>query len=295
MKKNKTNTLKIVLFVFLGITIVGITASLFRGLRNEYKDSGSGTHKHSFEIVSTVPGTCTEPGMETLKCTYCSYEKTREIPGDHNYSEFDICNNCGYSEVHTKLTSTITTNPDDDTYSLGSFSKYEKCVFLILFNQGLDDEYGYFVYYDGTDNFTSDVFNYEMQLKIENGEIIITSGTSDLFSSSPTLAVYLADPSATYIKLEISKGIYNDEDEMYPCECYVGGELVVIDDAPGLICADEIEAVLCVNGTFAFMLIDMITGDYVDISLGSLSSDNPRAIIDLHDMPGIYTLDCEEC
>lgn len=82
MKKNKTNALKIALFVFLGITIVGITASLFRGLRNEDKTSGESTnvHKHDYEVISSVASTCTVPGTETLKCKTCDDVKTVALP-----------------------------------------------------------------------------------------------------------------------------------------------------------------------------------------------------------------------
>lgn len=298
-KTNKPNALKIALFVFFGITIVGLTASLFGGLKGNNKISGSDTHKHSFEVVSTVPGTCTEPGTETVKCTDCSFKTTREIPADHNYSDFEICKNCGYSAVHTRINDSVYVNWDECTYSFGTIDISDPCVFLVLFNQGTIYEDGYYVYYDGSLNsFTSDKFMSEnCELQVTDGELVLDSLTGDLFGENGTVTIYIADPSAAYFYLTPDCYYFYEGEQIIPFDFYTDGNLIepyCIESE--LFCADDLVVTMkdYITAFFSIQLYDVLTGAHVssfEIS-NNVPNSNPEISFTLS--KGIYRMESYE-
>ncbi|MBE6645532.1 MAG: hypothetical protein E7612_09210 [Ruminococcaceae bacterium] len=109
---------KIILIIFAVITAVGVTAGLLGSLSSS--DDGpviKDSHEHEFEVISSVPGTCTTPGSETLRCKTCFYKETRETETNniHNYSKYQICVDCGFTE-HELLLSTADVPLDEEAW-----------------------------------------------------------------------------------------------------------------------------------------------------------------------------------
>ena len=295
----KKKNFKTILIIFAVITAVGLTASIFGGFKGIDKDAESDTHKHNFEVVSTVPGTCTEPGTETVKCTDCSFKTTREVPVNHNYSDFEICNDCGYSKVHTRIIDPIDLNWDETTYSLGTINISDPCVLLVLFNQGTIYEDGYYVYYDGSLNsFTSDKFMSEnCELQVTDGELVLDSLTGDVFGENGTVTIYIADPSAAYFYLTPDCYYSYEGEQIIPFDFYTDGNLIepyYIESE--LVCADDLVVTMkdYITAFFSIQFYDVLTGAHVssfEIS-NNVPNSNPEISFTLS--KGIYRMESYE-
>ena len=180
----KKKSLKTILIIFALITAIGVTSSLFGGSRSGKTSSGSSSGGSSGE--------------------------------EHDYSSYGICKDCGYSKAHTRITAKCDVNEEDSSYYLGEFENYnKKCAFLVLFNQGTEKEKGYYVLYDGDYDFTSDVFNSETYLRINEDGIFLSVDSTDFLSGMSDVTVYIADPSVKYVSLNnVYFGDYADQFEI---------------------------------------------------------------------------------
>lgn len=184
----KKKTIKTVLIIFLLVTAIGVMSSLFGGLRLG-KTSSGGSSSGSGSSNSGNSG-------------------SSEVD-EHNYSAYNVCKDCGYSPVHTKIADKYSIPQDESDFHLTeSFDHHENCAFLVLFNQGTEREKGYYVIYDGNFEFESEFMNEDTWLRISDGSLSIVSGTSDYFSGDTDVTVYIADPSAKYVSFNCD--IFND-------------------------------------------------------------------------------------
>ena len=181
----KKKSLKTILIIFALITAIGVTSSLFGGSRpgktsSGGSSSGSGGHKHE-------------------------------------YSAYNVCKDCGYSNKHTQITRKVELNEETDYYWLDDFDHSDDtCALLVLFNQGTENENGYYVLYDGTDSFTSDDFGFEMQLHIEGEELCFDVGSTDFLIGKTDVTVYIADPTSSYVSFyEVYRMGYFDSYSIY--------------------------------------------------------------------------------
>ena len=186
----KKKSFKTILIIFAIITAIGLSSSFFRSLGNRKTSSGG----------SSSGGSSSGSGSSS------SGNSGSSEVDEHNYSAYNVCKDCGYSPVHTKITDKYLITEDESYFYLtGSFDHHETCAFLVLFNQGTEREKGYYVIYDGNFEFESEFMNEDTWLTISDGSLSIVSGTSDYFCGDTDVTVYIADPSAKYVSF---KGLY---------------------------------------------------------------------------------------
>lgn len=198
-KTNKPNALKIALFVVFGITILGITASLFGGLKRNDKDAESGTHKHSFEVVSTVPGTCTTPGSETVKCKTCFKTETRQGEiGAHDFTSNSLCKNCGFSENFDLIGYNIPFI--EGVFSpvrLGEVELGKEMYFVVVLAPGTSNERLYTLKFNGIGDSDTETFDSEHYLTIdEDGVVYFVSDGAFYYEQYGSISLYMIDPNS---------------------------------------------------------------------------------------------------
>jgi len=179
MFKNKT--LKTILIIFAVITVVGLLCGLLGDLRSPSGSSSGG---------SSSGGS----GNSTIHT--------------HEYSENHVCKTCAYMEGGEVLVKNQKLDFESDVQDLGIFGGIgNECYFMVIFDQGKENETSFGLYYDGGENYHSLTFSNEMTLEIgdyETESISIVSGSADQYSNYETVSLYILHDDYIFPEREIT-------------------------------------------------------------------------------------------
>lgn len=200
MFKNKT--LKTIFIIFGVITIVAVTAGLLRGLRSDGGSEVKDSHTHDFEVISSVPGTCTTPGSETLKCKSCNKTETRVLEASHIYSENGFCKNCASSEEDLCLlvSNASVAEGVDEFYASscieGEICRIERpaspCKIFVLLNQGMENETVFYIDYTMEEGVTLPIGDH-FSVYINEGKVFFYVTNATGIEVFETFSVYSSD------------------------------------------------------------------------------------------------------
>lgn len=278
MIKNKT--LKTILIIFAVITVVGVTAGLFGGLRSPENSEDKVPHEHSFEVISSEPGTCTNPGTETVKCKTCFYTETREGElGKHTYDSFYICTDCGGTDVHTEIYSqaidpwNMEESPEGcyEIFSIPFDFNYEGGILVDFV--GADS---YYAYYDGMSVIgiedTDCLYLEEYYLDNGDSELHLYAGDKEAFLDSSEVTVYLVNSEMNFV-------YFFSDNDVYCFDFYVDGRYAnpygryyaYFDDVTVEINEEYLDKVI--DGNY-YVSVSDIYGGSADINYSLFSEEN---------------------
>ena len=254
MIKNKT--LKTILIIFAVITALGVTAGLLGGLRSDGGSSGvKDSHTHDFEVISSVPGTCTTPGSETLQCKSCSKTETRETAPAHVYNDYDICTVCRDTPHELICSDSVSSMYFDDenrVLKIADWNGYQADpgAFLVVFNEGTESEEAFYVLYDGS--VASLLYNPEIDFYYNGSEIAIGFPMNDFSAADfiDTISVYQANPNVNYVSFSVPDDIFSN------IEIKADGKIVEKGNADKVVIANVSEiTVSLINSDYNYMYV----------------------------------------
>lgn len=236
----KTKTLKTILIIFAVITVVGVTAGLLGGLRSDGGSEVKDSHTHDFEVISSVPGTCTTPGSETLKCKSCNKTETRETATAHTYNDYSICTACGDTPHELVCNGDIYSyhwEELDYALNLGAYAiDYHDgfCPFLVVLNQGKANEESFYALYSIEEDLYH-CLNPEVTFIYDGSDMKLLLQSELDSCGIDTVTVYQANPNVNYVQLE---GTYDVREYL---EIKVDGKIVDFGNADAIVLADVSE------------------------------------------------------
>ena len=189
-------TFKTILIIFVLITVIGLSSSLLRGLRPS-KSSIGGSVNGS---VNGDNNNTETPGENEGENPGDNVEDSPTEDTEHVYNEYDVCKLCGRHRAGQLYIDKQPVYDDESYIDLGTFGGMgNEAYFLVLFDQGQDDEVGFYVYYNGSENCDTHYFNNDLMYltfgSYEDEVFLLSACESSDFSKYDTVSIYLLDES----------------------------------------------------------------------------------------------------